>query len=280
MATTIVNKENHIVVSIDGEVRNIFKPFKAYINNDKEIIVKDIYDAQAIIIFQNVTSPIEANISDLLDVILGYNIGNYQLLDALNNIKIDAESVNLNTDQLEDLVQESNDILADQVTQLNNIDTALGSPEDAAATSDTGTFSITALFKRLLQGITSLSNILTNGNQKTQIQSNGDVVSNANPLPVSGSQQVITSETTTAVNATNTVSTILAANANRKGYTVYNDSNTPAYIRHALGATTTVFKFKLDKGSFYEMPSDLNYKGDITAITASGTANLKVTEIT
>ena len=86
MATTIVNKENHIVVSIDGEVRNIFKPFKAYINNDKEIIVKDVYDAQAIIIFQNVTSPIEANISDLLDVILGYNIGNYQLLDAQLNL--------------------------------------------------------------------------------------------------------------------------------------------------------------------------------------------------
>lgn len=136
MATTIVNKENHIVVSIDGEVRNIFKPFKAYINNDKEIIVKDVYDAQAIIIFQNVTSPIEANISDLLDVILGYNIGNYQLLDALNNISIDAESVNLNTDQLEDMVQESNDILADQVTQLNNIDTALGSPEEAADNYD------------------------------------------------------------------------------------------------------------------------------------------------
>lgn len=109
-------------------------------------------------------------------------------------------------------------------------------------------------------------------------------VSNTDPIPVIGSfsvaPQTVTSENTTSVTVTNVVSTILAANPNRKGYTVYNDSNQAAYILHSSGATTSLFKYKLDKGSFYEMPSDLNYKGIITAITASGTAALKVTELT
>lgn len=40
-------------------------------------------------------------------------------------------------------------------TSLNNIDTNLGAKTDAAATTDTGTFSLIALFKRLLQWTTS-----------------------------------------------------------------------------------------------------------------------------
>lgn len=40
-------------------------------------------------------------------------------------------------------------------TSLNNIDTDIGAPADAAASSDTGTFSLIALFKRLLQRFTS-----------------------------------------------------------------------------------------------------------------------------
>jgi len=47
--------------------------------------------------------------------------------EALQNITIEAESINLNTDGLETLVAETNDILNDQVTQLNNIDTSLDS---------------------------------------------------------------------------------------------------------------------------------------------------------
>jgi hypothetical protein len=41
-------------------------------------------------------------------------------------------------------------------THLNNIDTALGTPSDAPATSDTGTFSIIAFLKRFAQNSTTL----------------------------------------------------------------------------------------------------------------------------
>lgn len=60
---------------------------------------------------------------------------------------------------------------------LSNIDSNIGAKVDSVASSDTGTFSLIALFKRLLQGVTSLisntGNIPTNG-QKT----------NANSLPI------------------------------------------------------------------------------------------------
>lgn len=110
-------------------------------------------------------------------------------------------------------------------------------------------------------------------------------VSNTDPIPVIGSfsvaPQTVTSENTTSVTVTNVVSTILAANPNRKGYTIWCNENKEVFIRHGAGASTTVFKYALtSKGDYYEMPADLTYKGDITAIVASGTADIKVTELT
>lgn len=46
-----------------------------------------------------------------------------QVLDAVQNIEITAENINLDVDGVETLIAETNDILNDQTTQLNNIDT-------------------------------------------------------------------------------------------------------------------------------------------------------------
>lgn len=54
-------------------------------------------------------------------------------------------------------------------TSLGNIDTNLGAKADASATTDTGTFSLISLFKRLLEKTTTLISTLTDGTQKTKI---------------------------------------------------------------------------------------------------------------
>lgn len=110
-----------------------------------------------------------------------------EFYDALNNISVNADTLNLNTDQVESKLDTATGLLttlsadtaiikgdmADGVavsaaslplpsgaatsanqttanTSLSNIDTDLGALADSAASSDTGSFSLISLFKRLL----------------------------------------------------------------------------------------------------------------------------------
>jgi hypothetical protein len=72
---------------------------------------------------------------------------------------------------------------------------------------------------------------------------------------------------------------ILAANASRKGATVYNDSTSTLYL--ALGttaATTTDFTSKLFQDDYYEVPA--GYTGQIRGIwSADSTGSARITEL-
>lgn len=65
-------------------------------------------------------------------------------------------------------------------TSLSNIDTNLGAKADAAATTDTGTFSLISFFKRLLQKQTTISATQTDGTQRTKVYQDGADVSKNN----------------------------------------------------------------------------------------------------
>lgn len=92
-----------------------------------------------------------------------------EVLTAIQNVKIDTGDIDLNTDQIETKLDTGN-------TSLNNIDTNIGAKADASATSDTGTFSLISLFKRLLTKVTTLVSNQTDGSQKTKITDGGGVV--------------------------------------------------------------------------------------------------------
>lgn len=72
--------------------------------------------------------------------------------------------------------------------------------------------------------------------------------------------------------------TILAANANRRGASIYNDSTAILYIRMQATASTSNFSVKLFPEDFYEVP--FGYTGIIDGIWASATGNARVTEYT
>ena len=88
------------------------------------------------------------------------------------------------------------------------------------------------------------------------------------------------SATATHSNVTGTGSsvTLLAANASRKGYSLWNDSAVAAVVKLASGASATSGAFPLRAGAYYESPAGFNYTGIITGIWASG--DIRVVEFT
>ena len=86
--------------------------------------------------------------------------------------------------------------------------------------------------------------------------------------------------TPTAVAASATSVTLLAANANRKGASVYNDSTAIMFL--TLNATTTasLYTTQVPPNTLYEVPVTPVYTGAISALWASATGNARITEMT
>lgn len=77
--------------------------------------------------------------------------------------------------------------------------------------------------------------------------------------------------------------TILAANASRKGATVFNDSTATLYLALAnVTASTTSYSVQISASGFYELPVSQGgvYTGIIKGIWASATGAARVTELT
>jgi hypothetical protein len=81
------------------------------------------------------------------------------------------------------------------------------------------------------------------------------------------------------VSVTTTSAIVLAANVNRIKFSIWNAGSKPVFLAFAATASATAFTVNLPVNALYE--SDLNdYTGDVSAITASGTSTVKVTEET
>lgn len=81
-------------------------------------------------------------------------------------------------------------------------------------------------------------------------------------------QYVSDTAVVTQVADSDSVQTLLAANTDRTGYSIYNDSTAILYIKHGTGATTGDFTYRLVPNGYYES-GQLRYRGIITGIWAS-----------
>lgn len=84
--------------------------------------------------------------------------------------------------------------------------------------------------------------------------------------------------TVTTASVTNSNTTVLASNNNRLGATIYNEGTVPCFVKLGSTASATSYTVRMVVDSYYEVP--YNYTGIITGITASGTATLRVDELT
>lgn len=92
------------------------------------------------------------------------------------------------------------------------------------------------------------------------------------------SQATSATGTLSSVALTTSSQTLLASNASRKGFIVYNDSLNFLYIAFAATASTTAFSSKLQAGASYT--SDTLYTGIITGIASAATGSARITEFT
>ncbi len=104
--------------------------------------------------------------------------------------------------------------------------------------------------------------------------------------PVSGSVAITSEPTPTAgaymsssVAISSTSVTVAAANPNRKGILLYNNSTTVVYIAYDATASMTHFTFAIAAAATWTMPQPI-YLGAVTAVRATtGDGKLLITEL-
>jgi hypothetical protein len=98
-----------------------------------------------------------------------------------------------------------------------------------------------------------------------------------NPPTFNIQQPVASGATPTSAAASNTVASVVAANANRRGLSLWNSGNQTAFIDVANTVSSTNFQFRLEPGGHYELPAPI-YTGALFCIT--GGAGLATTVLT
>lgn len=99
-----------------------------------------------------------------------------------------------------------------------------------------------------------------------------------NPATVTVNTPTSSTATPSTVTASTTTITVLAANSNRKGGTVWNNSTAKLYIEFGATASTSAFTAILEAGGYYEIP--FSYTGAISGIWLAANGNALVRELT
>lgn len=82
----------------------------------------------------------------------------------------------------------------------------------------------------------------------------------------------------TSVGSATSSTSLLAANVNRIGATVYNDSTATLYVALSTSASTSTYTAQVQAGGYYEVP--YGWDGAIFGIWAAVNGNARVTELT
>ncbi|MBD2416067.1 hypothetical protein H6G80_03140 [Nostoc sp. FACHB-87] len=99
-----------------------------------------------------------------------------------------------------------------------------------------------------------------------------------NPSQVTVTIPSSSSAVPTTVNASASSQSLLAANSNRRGATIWNNSTANLYIELGSTASLTAFTAKLLPGGYYETP--FNYIGAISGIWDAVNGNAQIRELT
>lgn len=99
-----------------------------------------------------------------------------------------------------------------------------------------------------------------------------------NPASVTVNQPISDTSTPTTVAASTTSQTLIVANSNRKGLTVWNNSTATLYIDFDSAASASDYAVKIAADGYFEMP--FNYTGVISSIWSAANGNALVRELT
>lgn len=99
-----------------------------------------------------------------------------------------------------------------------------------------------------------------------------------NPPSVTVTESTSGTSTASTVAASATSVTVLAANSNRKGATIWNDSTANLFIDFDSSASISDFAVKIAAGGYFELP--FNYTGVISGIWSAANGSALVRELT
>lgn len=136
-------------------------------------------------------------------------------------------------------------------------------PALAAGTNNIGDVDVLTLPAVTLAAAQTLANVTTVG-------------SITNTVPTKEVRSATPAQTSPA--PTNSSTSILSANANRLGATIYNEGAAICYMKLGATASVTSYTLQISVGGYYELP--FGYTGAVDGITSAGTAQLRVTELT
>ena len=108
------------------------------------------------------------------------------------------------------------------------------------------------------------------------VDESGSAVNSSNPLSIkvpAASSAVVTSVTSSATN-----STLLAANSNRKGVLLYNNSTSILYIKYGAVSSLSDHSLAIGPGGYFEFPPPI-YIGIVDCIWSVANGSAKITEI-
>ncbi|NBB11817.1 hypothetical protein GVN17_19645 [Pseudomonas sp. SLFW] len=83
--------------------------------------------------------------------------------------------------------------------------------------------------------------------------------------------------TTSSVPSSTSSTALLAANAARKGATVYNESTAVLYVKLGSTVSASSYTAQVSANGYYEVP--FGYTGTISGIWATANGNARVTEL-
>ena len=145
----------------------------------------------------------------------------------------------------------------------------LGAKADAAASSDTGTFSLIALFKRLFSKIPAALGAQTSANSLSVVMASDQAA-----YPVTGRYPKGTATLSRVQPAAD--ATLLAANASRISAVFQNVGTVDVYILPGSGTASATNGLKLEAGKSF---TDDNSTGAWKVAPASGTGDVRVIEV-
>jgi hypothetical protein len=170
---------------------------------------------------------------------------NQEFYDAINNISVDADTLNLNTDQVESKLDTTTGLL----TTLS-ADTAIIKADMADGVTVGGTViasqSTASSLKGQAQILNSAGTLITYSESGTYGNPSVDVISVQDPQG--------TSATATTFSLTTPSSVLVSASTSRKVLTVFNAGAGILYISPTSTATTTSFQVRLASGDYWECP--------------------------
>jgi hypothetical protein len=170
---------------------------------------------------------------------------NQEFYDAISNISIDADTLNLNTDQVESKLDTTTGLL----TTLS-ADTAIIKADMADGVTVGGTViasqSTASSLKGQAQILNSAGTLITYSESGTYGNPSVDVISVQDPQG--------TSATATTFSLTTPSSVLVSASTSRKVLTVFNAGAGILYISPTSTATTTSFQVRLASGDYWECP--------------------------